>query len=88
MRDGPEFGSHEGQVLIIRQALYGLKSSGAAFREFLAGNLDDIGFKSNIADTYDWMRPAKKSTEEKYYELIFCYRYKNNNNTPQYSFKA
>ena len=29
---GPEFGSERGQPKIIRKALYGLKSSGAAFR--------------------------------------------------------
>ena len=50
MRAGPEFGDHEGKVLIINQALYGLKSSGASFREFLAEKLDDIGFKSIISD--------------------------------------
>jgi hypothetical protein len=29
---GPEFGSEKGLLFIIRKALYGLKSSGAAFR--------------------------------------------------------
>ena len=29
---GPEFGSDAGKVMIIKRALYGLKSSGAAFR--------------------------------------------------------
>ena len=33
---GPEFGIREGKVLIINQALYGLKSSGAAFCAFLS----------------------------------------------------
>ena len=32
------------------RALYGLKFSGAAFREFLAELLEDMGFKSSIAD--------------------------------------
>ena len=32
MHAGPEFSNCEGKVLITRQALYGLKSSGAAFR--------------------------------------------------------
>ena len=35
-RDGPKFVKDEGKVFIIVMALYGLKSSGAAFREFLA----------------------------------------------------
>ena len=33
---GPQLGDHEGKVPIVRHALYGLHSSGAAFREFLA----------------------------------------------------
>ena len=64
---GPEFGNREGKVLIITQSMYGLKSSGAAFRGFLAEKLDDIGFKISIADPYVWMRPATKPTGEKYY---------------------
>ena len=36
---GPEFGSERGQPMIIRIALYGLKSSGAAFRAHLAETL-------------------------------------------------
>ena len=35
-RAGPEFGMDEGKVFIVGKALYGLKSSGAAFRVFLA----------------------------------------------------
>ena len=50
MRAVPEFGNHEGKVLIIRKALYGQKSSGAAFRAFLAEKLDAIGFNSSISD--------------------------------------
>ena len=33
---GPELGSDQGKIMIIRRALYGLKSSGAAFRSFFA----------------------------------------------------
>ena len=35
-RTGPEFGSESGCIMIVVRALYGLKSSGAAFRELLA----------------------------------------------------
>ena len=61
MRYGPEFGNHEGNVLIARQALYGLKSSGAAFRAFLADKLDGKGFKSSISDPDVCMRVKNKS---------------------------
>jgi hypothetical protein len=36
---GPEFGSEEGSIMMIKKALYGLKSSGAAFRAHLAETL-------------------------------------------------
>ena len=35
---GPEFGSERGQPMIIRKALYGLKSSGMAFWGTSCGN--------------------------------------------------
>ena len=72
-RVGSKFGIREGKVLIIKQALYGIKSSGSAFCAFLAEKLDDIGFKSIISDPYFWMGTATKPTREKYYEYILCY---------------
>ena len=47
---GPEFGSRRGQKMLIIRALYGLKSSGAAFRAFLAEALYDIGYTPPVAD--------------------------------------
>ena len=47
---GKEFGSDEGQVMIIVQALYGLKSSWAAWRQTLAESLSDMGFKQSRGD--------------------------------------
>ena len=72
-RGGKEFGSLEGQVFIIVKALYGLKSSGAAFRAHLAEQLDSINFKSGIADPDVWLRPAVKTDGEHYYEYILVY---------------
>ena len=46
----PEFGSHAGQRVIITRALYGLKSSGAAWRAHLAQTMMDMGFKPCVAD--------------------------------------
>ena len=59
--------------MIVVRALYGLKSSGAAFRSFLADTLADIGFKPSLADPDVWMRPAMKSNGFKYWEMILCY---------------
>ena len=73
LRGGLEFGKLHGKILIVRQALYGLKSSGASFRSFLAERLDAIGFKSSIGDHDVWMRSAHKPDGEQYYEYILCY---------------
>ena len=70
---GPEFGSECGQPMIIKKALYGLKSSSAAFRAPLAETLHDIGFKPTKADPDVWIRPAVKPDGSEYYEYIMCY---------------
>ena len=54
-------------------ALYGLKSSGSAFRSFLTARLDEMGFKSSIADPDLWIRHATKPYGEQYYKLILLY---------------
>jgi hypothetical protein len=70
---GPEFGSEAGLPMIIKKALYGLKSSGAAFRAHLAETLDAMGYKPSYADPDVWLRPAVKPDTFKYYEYILCY---------------
>ena len=67
------FGDLAGKVLIVKKALYGLKSSSAAFRSFLAETLDNMGFKSTEADPDVWLRPAVKPDGEEYYEYVLCY---------------
>ena len=71
---GPEFGPADcGKTMLIVRALYGLKSSGAAFRSFLADHLWDIGYRPSRADSDVWMRPAVKPCGFKYWEYILCY---------------
>lgn len=53
--------------------MYGLKSSGAIFRSFLAETFDSTGFKSSIADPDISMRPNVKHDGKEYYEYIVCY---------------
>ena len=72
-RAGPEFGSEEGTIMIFQMALYGLKSSGAAVREKLAGVLHDIGYTPYKADPDVWLRPAVKPYGAEYYEMVLCY---------------
>ena len=72
-RAGPEFGSESGTIMLIRKALYGLKSSGAAFCAHLVETLYDIGFVPTRADPDVWRRPAVKEDGFEYYEYVLCY---------------
>ena len=71
---GLEFGSDiQGTVLIIERALYGLKSSAAAWRNMLAQTMLDLGFKSCVADNDVWMKPRTKENGLEYYEYVLIY---------------
>ena len=70
---GPEFGSEAGTLFLVKKALYGLKSAGAAFRALLAETLHDLGYSPTKADPDVWLRPAVKSDGFQYYELVLCY---------------
>ena len=61
---GPKF---EGRPVLIVRALYGLRSSGKAFRDYLANNLREMGNSSSKADPDLWMKADTKS--EWYREL-------------------
>jgi len=54
-RAGKEFGSDEGCIMIIVRALYGLKTSGAAWRAAFAQKLVEMGYKSSKADPDVWI---------------------------------
>ena len=58
--------------MIIKKALYGLKSSGAAFRAHLTETLDAMAYKPSYADPDVWLQSAVKSDDFKYYEYIHC----------------
>lgn len=60
---GPEFGSNEGRPGIIVRALYGLKSSGARWRDHLATILVQAGFRNSKADPDVWMRKAQNQAD-------------------------
>jgi Reverse transcriptase (RNA-dependent DNA polymerase) len=70
---GPEFGSDQGRPAIIVLALYGLRSSGARWREQMASTLRDLGFSSCKADADVWMRESHKPSGERYWEYILMY---------------
>ena len=71
---GPEFGATEqGSVMIIKKALYGLKSSGAAWRALFATTLTDLGYTSTKADPDVWIRAQVKPDGFEYYEMVLVY---------------
>ncbi|MGH7974682.1 MAG: reverse transcriptase domain-containing protein, partial [bacterium] len=70
---GKEFGSKEGFSVLIVRALYGLKSSGAAWRAHLAQTLRDMGYIPCLADPDVWMRKCTKPDGFKYYEYLLVY---------------
>ena len=70
---GPEFGSEAGSIMLVTRALYGLKSSGAAFRALFADHLWNLDYRPSEADNDVWMRPAVKENGFEYYEYVLCY---------------
>ena len=70
---GPEFGSDAGKKMIVVRALYGLKTSGAAFRAFLAETLYDLNYTPSMADPDVWMRPSVMENGFRYWEYVLCY---------------
>jgi hypothetical protein len=73
VKAGPEFGSEQDSIMIVKMALYGLKSSGAAFRSKLAGVLDGLGYRPSYADPDVWLKAATKPDGFKYYEMVLVY---------------
>jgi len=71
---GLEFGADKvGRPVLIVRALYGLKSSGARWRDHMASTLREGGFTSCKADPDVWMRPKVKPNGDKYWEYVLCY---------------
>ena len=60
------------QAKIVR-ALYGLKSSGADFRNHLRDCMEHLGFLSCLGDDDVWRRPALKTNGDEYWEYILLY---------------
>ena len=60
---------------IIKMALYGLKSSGAAFCSLLAETLHELNYVPSKADPDVYMRPSVQPNCFEYYEYVLCYVY-------------
>eukprot|EP00978_Attheya_sp_CCMP212_P044366 scaffold308232_cov43-Attheya_sp.AAC.1 len=70
-----EFGSRVGTKIVLVRALYGLNTSGAAWRwrAHISGNMRELGFEPSEADLDVWMRAATKLNGFKYYEYVLIY---------------
>jgi hypothetical protein len=75
MTAGKEFGKDkQGRPVLIVQALYGLKSSGARWHDHMAATLQDFGYEScHQADPDVWMKPGVKRDGTKYWQYILRY---------------
>ena len=59
--------------MVVTCALYGLKTSGASWRNMLSGTIRDMGFTPTQADPDVYRRAAQKPDGTKYYELLLIY---------------
>jgi hypothetical protein len=71
---GKEFGPDKaGRPVLIVRALYGLRSSGKAWRDHMAATLRDFGYTSCRADPDVWMRAKTKPDGSQYWSYIMVY---------------
>jgi hypothetical protein len=71
---GDEFGMNKkGKRVVIVKALYGLKTSGAAWRAHLAETLHSMGYTSSLADPDVWFKAECKPDGFAYYSYILVY---------------
>jgi hypothetical protein len=68
---GPEFGYDSGTRALIVRALYGLKSDGSAFRNYLDECMKNLGRNPCRADRDLWMR-AETSPDYGFLYDILC----------------
>eukprot|EP00957_Ditylum_brightwellii_P013700 1032704-Ditylum_brightwellii.AAC.1 len=54
---------HEGHLILIGEALYGMKTSGARFHENIAKTIYQLGFMPSKADSDVWMKDCKDHWE-------------------------
>jgi hypothetical protein len=69
----PESGTKQGRVLIIKKALYRLKSSGAAWRSLFLSTLHKLWYLPCCGDPDVYICKAVKPCSFKYYKMLFVY---------------
>ena len=71
---GPEWGPDAGKKALIVRSLYGLNSSGASFRNYLADCMKHLGYEPCLADPDLWYK-AEVQPEDgfKFYAYVLLY---------------
>ena len=64
---GEQFGDKKGAIVVLKRALYGLKTASASFHKFLGDFLREMGFEPTRADQDLWI---KKSEQYEGYDYI------------------
>ena len=71
---GPEIGKDAKKTTVIVRALYGLKSTGAAFRSYLDKCMESLGYESCKADLDFWLKPEiRPENEVKSYSYLLYF---------------
>ena len=71
---GPEFGPDEGKRALIVRALYGLKGSGASYRNHISDCMRHLGYEPCKADPDLWMKPRTRPEDDYvYYSYVLIY---------------
>ena len=70
-QSGPEFDSDRWKLMLTTRALYGLKTSSASFRYYLAETLYELGYTPTKADPDVWLQKSVISDEFQYYEIFY-----------------
>jgi Reverse transcriptase (RNA-dependent DNA polymerase) len=68
-----ECGEDAGKAMILKRALYGLKSAGASWRAMFSNSIVELGFKDTMVDPDVYIRRNFKQNGDAYYELLLVY---------------
>jgi hypothetical protein len=71
---GPEFGPDQGKKALIVRALYGLKGSGASYRNHISDCMRHLQYEPCKADPDLWMKPMTRPEDGfQYYAYVLIY---------------
>jgi hypothetical protein len=72
---GRECGADAGKVMIITRALYGLRTSGASWRQMLSDTLTspEFGYRQSRGDPDVYLRRRTRPKDQDYYEMVLVF---------------